>query len=260
MVAFGSTYGQMSLSALGRKDVLYFFVHVQKTAGTSFLQRAVYPNFAPEEICSGVRIRTFRKALKPSHRFAHGHVAYGLHWLTRRPVVYLTFLRHPVDRAISHYYFIRQCDPRLCRHDRYEAATLMDLVTFYRQPQFRNEMTMMLAGIFWHKLQAYLAHPAFGQRALRQACFNLRHRFACFGLQERFEDSLQLFAHTLGWRVLPQDVRLKQTRARPKLEEVPFALYQELARLNDLDMVLYRYACRLFAERMRQRIPLTFTS
>lgn len=111
------------------------------------MQQIIRVNFTPEQILEGVTIRTFRKRLRPEHRFAKSHVAYGLHWLTQRPVVYLTFLRHPVDRALSHYFFIRQCDPRFCRHDRYEAAISMDLLSFYTQPRFRNEMTMMLAGI-----------------------------------------------------------------------------------------------------------------
>jgi hypothetical protein len=248
MVISASTYSRSSLP----ENVLYVFVHVQKTAGTSFMQQIIRANFTPEQILEGVTIRTFRKRLRPEHRFATGHVAYGLHWLTQRPVVYLTFLRHPVDRALSHYFFIRQCDPRFCRHDRYEAAISMDLLSFYTQPRFRNEMTMMLAGIPWHKLQGYVTHAAFGQWALRRACFNLRYRFACFGLQEHFEDSLQLFARTFGWQVQHQDIRLKQTRLRPKLEEISPEMYQQLARLNYLDMLLYRYARRLFVWRMHQ--------
>ncbi|BBM72334.1 sulfotransferase family 2 domain-containing protein [Rhodothermus marinus] len=258
MVGANFTYPEGSWPGAD-SEVLYFFVHVPKTAGTSFLYRVVYPNFAPEEILGGVRIRTFREALQPVHRFAHGHVAYGLHWLTTRPVVYLTFLRHPVDRAISHYYFIRQCDPQKCRHNRYEAAMSMDLVTFYRQPPFQNEMTMMLAGIPWHKLQRYITHPTFGRWALQRACYNLQNRFACFGLQERFEESLQLLAHTFGWKILPKDVRAKQTRSRPRLEEVPPAIYRTLAELNELDMILYRFARRLFNERVRQ-LHLSSTS
>ncbi|AEN73584.1 hypothetical protein Rhom172_1667 [Rhodothermus marinus SG0.5JP17-172] len=233
-------------------DPLYFFVHVHKTAGTFFLHRVVYQNFEAREILAEVRVKGFKKRLKSFHRFAYGHVAYGIHWFTYRPVIYLTFLRHPVDRAISHYYFIRQCDPRFCRHDRYEYAMSMDLLTFYRQPRFQNEMTMMLAGIPWHKLQRCIAHPVWRQWALRRACYNLKTQFACFGLQERFEESLQLFAHTFGWKISPENVQVKQTRSRPRLEEVPPAIYRKLAELNDLDMVLYRYACRLFDRHIQQ--------
>jgi len=128
----------------------------------------------------------------------------------------------------------------------------MDLLTFYKQPQFRNEMTMMLAGIPWHKLQHYVMHPIFGKWALQRACYNLQHCFACFGLQEQFEKSLQLFAYMFNWKIIPEDVRMKQTRARPLLEEVSPAVYKKLAELNELDMLLYRFARRLFNRRVCQ--------
>jgi len=42
-------------------DPLYFFVHVQKTAGTSFLHRVVYQNFETTEILAECRVKDFKK-------------------------------------------------------------------------------------------------------------------------------------------------------------------------------------------------------
>jgi len=43
-----------------------------------------------------------------SIRFIRGHFEFGVHKYLYRPYTYITMLRHPIERAISWYYFVKQ--------------------------------------------------------------------------------------------------------------------------------------------------------
>ena len=136
-------------------EPLIIFTHIQKTAGTSFLKHVVEANIDSSTILEG-SIKSIARELESQHQFVTGHIPYGIHVFTQRRTQYITFLREPIDRAVSHYYFIRQCDPTLCKHDRYPDAMNYSLAEFYQQPRYQNEMTRMIAGLHWDRASKYI--------------------------------------------------------------------------------------------------------
>jgi hypothetical protein len=185
----------------------------------------------------------------------HGHVPLGVadhlpkHFRPR----FVTFLRDPVDRAISHYYHILE----VMREQEGESAPLEPLRpdTPYEQALASlryvpdNLHTRMLCG-----------DPApFGpatEAMLERAMLNLETRVVVFGLVERYDESMVLFKHRLGYRSLltPQ---LRTNESRPRGSAIPTRLRDAARRANLLDIELYEFAKELF-ERAPERRTLDF--
>src|SRR4051794_31629568 len=91
------------------KDLLYF-LHIPKTAGTSF-NDILKANFAPDESSFAVPVSNFVQI--PHEQIAKfkaisGHYYYNIAAFTPRTPVYITMLRDPVERTISDYAQIRR--------------------------------------------------------------------------------------------------------------------------------------------------------
>src|SRR5258708_6595833 len=71
-----------------------------------------------------------------------GHMPFGLHERLPQPATYITFLREPVERVISEYYFARHY--RL--HPQYKRMQAMSLEDYVRATPHHNLQTKLLAG------------------------------------------------------------------------------------------------------------------
>lgn len=97
-----------------RQQQAVIFLHLPKTAGTT-LNRIARRHYAPEAVHAlGPRaqdeIAAFQalgKRERERVRFLTGHMAFGLHEDLPAPSRYITLLRHPVERVISFFYYIR---------------------------------------------------------------------------------------------------------------------------------------------------------
>ena len=87
------------------------FLHVPKTAGTA-LRRVLAEQYGPDrvlELYHGIgaddveRLRRMEARDWQQVRAVAGHMEYGIHELIPFPVRYVTMLRDPVDRIVSHY-------------------------------------------------------------------------------------------------------------------------------------------------------------
>ena len=232
------------------REPLVVFTHVPKTSGTSFRKSLIEPNLAPEQIFRYGGARNFALNCGPQYAFAWGHMPAGAHLLTRREVRYLTFLRDPVDRAVSYYYFVRDSDPSAYKHPERDEADALSIVEFYSRRRYQNWQTRFLAGLQYHYLYPRLDSDRFDQATLRRALDNLTSRYACFGLQERFEDSLDIFQERFGWGRRAAVSREKKTGTRPGLGELDEPTREALRRSNALDCRLYEAAQERFQRQL----------
>jgi len=184
----------------------------------------------------------------------HGHVPYGVHHFTRRPVRYVTMLRDPVERAVSGYYFIKD----LVRTDLWKKHPLRDfadsvtLVEFYEHPRHSNMQARYLAGLAYDRTYPLLHRSSLFRRSLVAAA--KAHLDACtaFGLQSEYDRSVRYFQSKLDWPTYTPVPRQAKTKTRPSIAEIkelnPQVL-DALDELHDLDREVYEYAQELFYAR-----------
>ena len=235
------------------------FVHIPKTAGSSFLSTLVKPNVPDDEFyqVSGGVLSLLKSEERTAARrasFIYGHVSYGIHLYTHRPAQYITFLRHPLDRAVSWYYWIKDLQrvDLFRRHPLRNYADSVSIKEFYENRTHSNEQTRYLAGAVPKKLYSLLPSQSLDKWCLKQAKDHLSD-FACFGLTEHFEASVSLFQKTFNWHERVQAPCRRRTRKRPSLDEIRDiapGVIAELQEYHQLDLELYRFAKDLFYDRM----------
>lgn len=242
---------------------LLAFVHIPKTAGqtvTTMFARA-YSKAAVNDAGNYIRgpETTERKITRRpggwerwhwrGGRVTVGHVPYGL-FREHLPsdTRFMTFLREPVDRVLSHYYrHIHR--PDLSPDDRLErrkrgratAVSLEEAFVEHDLPQLNNLATRFLCG-----------DPSpmgeLPQSAVDGAKANLRE-FAFVGIQERFEESIVLLQRALGLELVPYLNRhVSAEGGRPTVEEISDTDRALIAEHNRLDVELYAFASGLFEE------------
>jgi len=226
------------------------FIHIPKTAGTtltSLLNSKFHQSkICPAEVWSEV-IDIPREELAQYQLF-RGHFFYDIGELLPRKPVYITMLRHPIERVISGYEFMRRNVPTrteaLLNHHKAKTMTLMEYVSDLENPSMSNSQTRHLS------LNRCKDEPeewlAIAKRHLTE--------FACFGLVERFQDSMALLSYTFGWNPLAEYSNLMIGSRQLKQDQLAPEVLEMIAHRNALDLALYEYAQELFADRHAQMV------
>lgn len=204
-------------------------IHIPKSAGTSFrlILQSVYGEESVRRLDIGKEGAVMRLDKEQRHyedlpselKVAHGHFTYNdfVTYFGKPDVPIITWLRHPVERLISQYFFLRQqyldqvihtnnsikIFNRLCRN----------LKEFAELPNHRNLQGRYLKGIEIEE-------------------------FAFIGIVEDFDDELVRLGKTFNWKI-PEPVHANKTRPTMK-EKIEPELYQYLLEINSEDMKLYQ--------------------
>jgi hypothetical protein len=169
---------------------------------------------------------------------------------------YMTVLRDPIDRVLSHYHFHARAGERklksiwetsLARDSEErggEPVTLDDETDFSLEAGLARRVTIydnFMTRFLWG------GETIFGELppdALDRAKENVGS-FWFVGIQERLDDSIVLLGRKLGIGLMPYFLRhVNQTR--PQLEETSDELRGLIAEHNQLDAELYRFARERF--------------
>ena len=231
------------------------FLHVPKAAGTT-LNRIIDRNYRRDGIYSILGAATpesgtleeFRRLparRRASFRLIRGHFAFGIHALIPRPSTYVTLLRNPRDRVLSHYFHaLRQPDNHLHRHVKGLALSALFARKGHTDKVFDNFQTRLLSGV-WDT-------PAFGacnEETLQMAKENLRHHFSVVGVVERFDEAVLLLQERFGWRFV-YFTRHNVARSEDRLPSVDGQTLDLIREHNRLDQELYEFAAALCSQQI----------
>jgi hypothetical protein len=229
----------------------YFFVHLQKTAGTTMRQRlmrhfgdeALYPSAADNDI-PGVTFRTevLREQL-PGRvdrvRVVSGHFPLCSRELFGFDVRTFTLLREPVERTLSYLRHHRKLTPE-------DAEKPLEQI--YDDP-FRfnglahNHMTKMLSLTLDEMTEDMLTHVEFTPERVARAKAALEG-IDVVGVQDRFEDFCLALNDRFGWSLADRP----RVANRTDPVEVSAAFRERIASDQWADAELYEFA-RTLAER-----------
>ncbi len=240
-----------------RKSLI--FLHIPKAGGTT-LHRIIERNYRKNVIFSirAYDIDSIRKSIdelknlpemqRARLKVLRGHMPFGLHEHLPQPSTYITMLRNPVDRVLSHYYYARQ-RPDHYLHDEARRMNLRDYVCSGISAELENGQVRLLSGV--KEVDGINGSEPCSTETLEIAKRNLREHFAVVGITERFDEFLILLKRELGFRNVFY-IPLNITRDKKDTpNDTSF-----IAEHNKLDMELYRYACKMFDEFVCQQDPL----
>ncbi|AZO93205.1 sulfotransferase family 2 domain-containing protein [Halocella sp. SP3-1] len=229
------------------------FMHIPKTAGTT-LRGIIEQEYS--EIAYGYG--GFKEEYNNLSRYMGnrasglqciiGHIPFGIHSYYNRPFHYITFIREPVDRVISLYYY------RLY-NKKYLPVEDIGLEKFLNNyyTQACNLQTKFLSRdadlADMVSLENFIKYKNEVKPDLEKAIDNLE-RYFTVGVTDYFNVSILLMGRELGWNKL--DYRQKNVNlGRPGKEELSTGLIELIKEKNSLDMKLYSYACNKIKSQLK---------
>jgi hypothetical protein len=157
---------------------------------------------------------------------------------------FFTFLRDPIDRALSHYYYYRT-QPETCAGDgRIAMARELDLESFVdtladRPSPWSNWQTFLFSGA------TDAEQPA--ADLLASALRNLE-RLDFVGVHDDFDAGLHRLFQMRGWSTDAVAPRVNVTESRLRHDQIPAAVRYRLHELNRCDVELFACARQLWED------------
>ncbi len=239
---------------LGDADVLYF-LHIPRTGGTT-LHELLEAWFPPEGVLKAGsrgevpnRLDEIGPEGRAGLRFFSGHYDTNVTRLLGRTPRFITMLREPIARTMSHYEIIK----RMPNHKLHDEVTVggMTFLDYLHDPRGgiadRDRQVRQIAGVMDAAPDAPYPPPE-GADLLELACERLED-FAFFGIHELYSESIDLLAHTFGREVPAEIPKRNATTSRNHAGELLPDELEAARALNRLDLDLYRFAHWCFGPR-----------
>ncbi|TRZ38610.1 hypothetical protein CEQ21_24845 [Niallia circulans] len=219
-----------------REQELHIFLHIPKTGGST-LNSIFTRQFSAQELYDHeffqnkiVPIADLTSEDRMQINAIAGHLLYGAHEQFTKPYHYFTMLRHPVDRVLSLYSYLRN-------YPGYERLQNMTLEEYVRtEPEAKNGQTLLLCG---YPLQY---NVSLAKKRLES--------FDVVGITERFDESLYLLKSAFGWTDIHYE-KVNITKTRLKRTDVPLETIKLIEEHNKLDIELYHFAKELLQKRLK---------
>ncbi|WKN33491.1 sulfotransferase family 2 domain-containing protein [Porifericola rhodea] len=226
------------------------FMHIPKNGGSSF-RPILLRHFRPEstftvQLIGNDKLNIDKFVNMPQHERDQihcllGHTNYGLHEYMNGKTDYIAFLRKPVDRIISFYYYVLS----LPEHRLYDTITknnmsLYDFVLNINQGDVNNGQIRYISGI--------RDKP---ELMLERALENIEKHFPVVGFLEQYDKSLVLLKHHYQFHLPYYRVRNK-TKKRKTSEEISKETIELIQEMNKEETLLYHEMEKRFNAQLKQ--------
>ncbi len=240
-----------------KHNELLLFLHIPKAGGTTLNtildkqfpggQQYALRDGAVERAANELNSLSFWKWNRL--RLVRGHLSYGLHERLNASCTYFTFLREPVDRVISHYYFARNTPVHyLYKELNRSGASLEEYVKGQWTIETDNWQCRQVSGMSDPKKYPFGS----GNRQMLDLAKKHLEEFCFVGILERFDEGLKLMADKLGWKI-GEYHKENVSATRVKKEQVPEHVKASVMECNSLDAELYDFAVKLFENALRKQ-------
>jgi hypothetical protein len=236
----------------------FFFIHVMKTAGTTFTQH-IQANFSPDQVYPAPsdprdldrmfdyylikNLRALTAEDRDRIRIYGGHFPYAAAALVGADTT-LTILREPVARTIS---YLEHCR----RYTRKFADSSLEEI--YDDPwQFPTKIHNYQAKLFamgeGDKLESHLDVIDIDEERLARAKAAIA-AVDVLGLQEHYDDFVEDIRSAFGWTI----GAVGNMRVTPPGDEVPDSLIARILEDNAADVAFYEHAVQVWTARQAAR-------
>ena len=179
-----------------------------------------------------------------------GHMPFGLHEYMSQPCSYITYLRDPVKRIISHYYYVLSNK----KHYLYlpvseKNMSLEDYIDSGLTPELYNHQTRMFSEL------TKFSHNNFEDcttQHFEKAKQILEEHFCMVGLTDHFDESLLLLKEQFDWNNVYYFKR-KTNKLNPGQKQVSDRIIEKIKDYNQHDIALYAYFRKRFMNILDQQ-------
>jgi len=240
------------------------FLHIPKTARMTFrrvLEKIIGIERTVEILCP-VSTYTFRPAYQDPEisveefrrhpmntqnkiRLMEGHFRYGVHNFINTSCQYVTFLRDPIDRFVSNYY--------------YQVGKDWGVVHARVKKEFKDFDDYMEHGIErghfhpspltrWLCDMDIVSDKTPPAETLKMALNNIERDFLWVGICESFDESMLILKKKMNWNHSPVYSKENTTKKRPGRNEVSQKTRDLIKNVHSHDYILF--------DRMREQLQL----
>ena len=215
----------------------YFFLHIPKTAGTSF-RKMLNKQFSNQEIFPNERLikqlggYPFFNELEEKYKeklamatLLVGHYPFSAYKSFCEDTELLSFYREPVQRVISFLNYYKSVDKRYI-------DSSFEMIFEKEIGQISNVQVKMTSGIYNDR----------NQSRVDIAIQNLK-KLDFIGLSEDFENSVRIAELKFGWNL----GKIKKVNITPSKSSISSVLIQKIIDYNAEDLIFYEEVKRQYA-------------
>jgi hypothetical protein len=234
--------GELRYALQHPKPERVLFEHLPKCGGTTVTKyltsqvprRLVYEIDGRDPTRSIERFHRLAEEERRRYRLVTGHLTDDLIELVPPETITMTILRDPVDRIVSHYFFVRE-DPLHYLHE----TVVKGGITL--EEYGRGELSSELSN--WYTTYFSRLSPRETkddpERAVGVALRRIRARYDIIGFLDRLAETMEVLRERAHLRQHFPGFRLNRTAGRPESSSIPQGTLEIIAAANALDMRLY---------------------
>lgn len=224
------------------------FMHIPRTAGTAF-REAIARNYREHAIAylygtpPGFLVQDLNQLPLEQRRelkVVIGHFPYGIHHYLPQETIYVTIVREPAARLLSHYTYLRHTQPELLKEGN-RTLTLEELLKKKPHIHFDNTLVRQFGSVDEREFPAGTIDETLYNKAL----YYLQREYKFIGHQEFAADAYSWLKRQFGWNTPEQLDFVNPSLIR--VDDAERANAQEaFEKYNHWDNLLYREILKLF--------------